>query len=100
MRAVVLYHPKSEHEGIVQDYVHEFKRFKGKELELLSLETREGAELAKLYDVVRYPAILIIGPDGALQKVWEAPMLPLMNEVDGYVYDYDKAFATAEILSS
>lgn len=99
MRAVVLYHPNSEHEGVVQDYAHDFKRFKGKELELISLETREGADLAKLYDVMRYPAILVIGPDGVLQKSWEAPVMPLMDEVDSYIYEYDRDVARAALLS-
>jgi hypothetical protein len=100
MRAVVLYHPNSEHEGIVQDYARDFKRFKGKELELVSLETVEGAEIAKLYDIMHYPAILVIGPDGVLQKAWEAPLMPLMDEVSSYVYDYDRALAKASLLSA
>ena len=33
MRVVVLYRPKSEHEGKVLDYARDFKRFKGRELE-------------------------------------------------------------------
>jgi len=86
MRAVVLYHPKSDHGGKVEDFVHDFKRFKYKKLEKVSLETVEGAELAKLYDVVRYPAILVIGPEGKLQQIWQGEMLPLMNEVDAYVH--------------
>ncbi|MBI4033673.1 hypothetical protein HY379_01610 [Candidatus Saccharibacteria bacterium] len=100
MRAVVLYHPRSEHEGKVQEYAHDFRRFKGKDLELVSLDTVEGSELAKLYDVIRYPAILVIGPDGALQKAWEAPLMPLMDEVSSYVSDYDRDVATAQLLAN
>ncbi|MBI2285551.1 hypothetical protein HYU82_01865 [Candidatus Saccharibacteria bacterium] len=100
MRAVILYHPRSEHEGTVQEYVHDFKRFKGKDLEMVSLETREGADLARLYDVVRYPAIIVIGPDGVLQKIWEAPIMPLMDEVSSYVSDYDRDIARAALLST
>lgn len=99
MRAVVLYHPHSEHGGIVEDYVHDFQRFKGKELEKVSLETVEGSETARLYDVVRYPAILIIGPDGVLQKMWQAPIMPLMNEVDSYLPNYQRDLAKAQLLS-
>lgn len=85
MRAVVLYHPKSDHTGRVEDFVHEFKRFKNKKIEKISLETVEGAQLAKLHDIVQYPAILVIGPDGKLQKFWQGDVLPLMDEVDAYV---------------
>ena len=100
MRAVVLYHPHSDHSGIVEDFVHDFARFKGKQLEKVSLETVEGAELAKLYDVVRYPAVLVIGPDGILQKMWQGPMMPLMNEVDAVLPNYERDLAVAQLLSA
>lgn len=98
MRAVVLYHPKSDHGGIVEDYVRDFKNFKHKGIETISLETVEGAELAKLYDVTNYPAVLVIGPAGQLQKIWQEDQMPLMNEVDAYlqVYEPDKKVETAE----
>ncbi|MEX0881475.1 MAG: hypothetical protein WEC17_01240 [Candidatus Saccharimonadales bacterium] len=100
MRAVILYHPRSEHAGIVEDYVHDFRRFKGKDLEKVSLDSVEGAELAKLYDAVRYPAILIIGPDGVLQKMWQAPMMPLMDEVDAYLPNFERDLARAQLLAA
>jgi hypothetical protein len=100
MRAVILYHPQSDHGRQVEEYAHDFKRFKGKQLELVSLETKEGADLAKLYDIVRYPAVLIIGPNGAMQKVWEAPLMPLMDEVDSYLPDFERDFAVAQLISA
>jgi len=84
MKVLVLYHPESDHGGQVEDFAHEYKRFKGKELELLSLETVEGAEMAKLYDVVQYPAVLAVAGDGQLQKLWQGQTLPLMAEIDQY----------------
>ena len=81
---LVLYHPESDHGGQVEDFAHEYKRFKGKELELLSLETVEGAEMAKLYDVVQYPAVQADAGDGQLQKLWQGQTLPLMAEIDQY----------------
>lgn len=85
MRAVVLYHFKSDHAGKVEDFIRDFKRFKNKDLERLSLETVEGSELAKLYDIVRYPAIMIIGPQGKLERFWQGENLPLMDEVSAYL---------------
>jgi hypothetical protein len=85
MRGLVLYHLKSDHSGKVEDFIHDFKRFKNKDLEKVSLETVEGSHLAQLYDIVRYPAILIIGPDGKLQKFWQGETLPLMDEVDAHL---------------
>ncbi len=82
----MLYHPKSDHVGAVEEYAHEYhRRHEDKELELISLETKEGSEMAKLYDVVRYPAVLAMADDGSLQQLWEDEQLPLMNDVDYYL---------------
>src|SRR4051812_10810751 len=93
MRTLVLYHPKSDHVGIVDNYVQDYIRFKGKVIEEVSLETREGADLAKLYDVTRYPAILVIGPDGQLVQLWQNGLLPLMDELSAYAADNQRGFS-------
>jgi len=85
MRAVVLYHPKNEHGGRVEDYQRDYHKFKEKDLQLLSLETVEGAEMAKLYDITNYPAVLVVADDGSLHKLWQGG-LPLMNELDSYFH--------------
>ena len=87
MRVVVLYHPNSEHSGFVEDFAHEYERFKGKSLNLVSLETRDGAATASLYDVTIYPAILVMADDGSLQKMWQGIPLPLMSEIDQYTHN-------------
>jgi hypothetical protein len=97
MRAVVLYHPNSDHLGLVEGFVHDFKRFKDKELELVSLETREGADIATLYDVTQYPAILIIGPEGKLQKLWQGEILPLMDEVESYMHNFEPSYQLTHV---
>jgi hypothetical protein len=40
--------------------------------------------MAKLYDIVRYPAILAVANDGSLQKMWQDMPWPLMDEVAAY----------------
>jgi hypothetical protein len=85
MRIVALYHPKSDHAGKVEDYAREYHaRHPDRKLELISLETTDGSTLANLYDIVQYPAILVIATDGQLQKFWQGEQLPLMNELDYY----------------
>ncbi len=85
MRIVVLYHPKSDHVGRVEEYAHEYhRRHPDRELELLSLETKPGWEMAKLYDVVRYPAVIAIAEDGEMQQLWQDELLPLLGELDAY----------------
>jgi hypothetical protein len=84
MRIIALYHPKSDHEGLVMDYARDYKGRTGVDLELVSLETEEGAEMARLYGVTVYPALLAIQNDGHLQQVWQGQVLPLMSEVEAY----------------
>jgi hypothetical protein len=84
MKATILYHPKSDHEGIVLDYARDYKNRTGKEFELVSLETMEGSEMAKLYDVTAYPAVLVMRDDGHLQQMWQGETLPLMSEIEAY----------------
>ncbi len=85
MKALILYHPESEYARVVEEYVHNFSQVNSKTIDLLSLETREGAEMAKVYDIVSYPALMIIDEQGRLQKVWQGATMPLMDEVSGYL---------------
>lgn len=89
MRVVILYHPKSDHEGRVEDYAREYQRFKAKKLELVSLETQAGADYAQLYDITQYPAFLAISESGTLQRLWQGNPIPLMDELDYYTRDQD-----------
>jgi hypothetical protein len=99
MKVVVLYHPKSDHGGIVEDFAHDYQRSRNRKLELVSLETRDGAATASLYDVTRYPAILALANDGQVQNMWQGLPLPLMNELDQYTQEFDTALAQAQLLA-
>lgn len=85
MKAVVLYRSNSEHARAVEEFAHEFERRTSKKLELQELDTREGADMAKLYDVTSYPAVLAMSEDGQLLKLWMGERMPLVDEVAGYV---------------
>lgn len=85
MKVVILYYPDAEHSRLVEEFVHDFQhQHTGRQIELLSLNTREGANQADLYGVVDYPAILAIADDGQLLKHWQGTVLPLMRDVAGY----------------
>lgn len=99
MRVIVLYHQNTEQESLVKDYVAEFERFKRAKLELMSLETVQGAEYARLYDVVQYPAVIAMADDGSMQRMWQGSGMPLMDELAYYARqqdnhdDYDNTIA-------
>lgn len=84
MKIHILYHPESDHARRVEDYANDFQRIKRQSIELLSLETREGADMATLYDIVLYPAVVATRDNGELLKHWEGIELPLMDEVAAY----------------
>lgn len=85
MKAVIIYHPSSEYARSIEEYVRDFTRVNSKKIDLLSLETREGAAEATLYDIVSYPALMVLDDSGHLHKVWQGSTMPLMNEVAGYL---------------
>jgi hypothetical protein len=86
MRVVVIYRPNSENARQVEDYITDFNRFHpGAEMEVQSIDTVEGAEMARVYGIMEYPALLAIKDDGQLQQYWMgADKLPLMNDLAYY----------------
>jgi hypothetical protein len=85
MKVLVLYRPHSEHGRVVEEFIRDFQvRHRDRRLEVLDIDSRDGSATASLYDVVQYPAILVLQTDGYPHKVWEGAQLPLMDEVAAY----------------
>ena len=85
MNVVILYHPSSEFSRSVEEYSVNFERQRGKKIDLISVDTREGSDMARLYDVVSYPAVIATREDGEMLALWQGDQLPLMNEVAAYL---------------
>lgn len=85
MKVLVLYRPNSEHGRAMESLLHEFgERYHGADVEGLNIDSREGQAAARLYDIVQYPAILVVQGNGSLQQLWQGEPLPLMDEVAAY----------------
>ena len=85
---LILYRPNSEHATLVETFVRDFEHqhdLGSKNLELVSVDTRDGSATASLYDIWSFPAILVIDVDGRVLNMWQGQNLPLMDEVAGYV---------------
>lgn len=82
---LILYRPNSEHARAVETFIRDFQEAHHVEakIEILSLDTREGAATASLYDIVQYPAMLATNNEGSVIRMWEGNNLPLMSEVAG-----------------
>ena len=84
MKICILYHPESDHARTVETFKHELERQHGIMAELVSLESQAGADMARLYDIVQYPAVVALRDNGGLAQTWVGETLPLMNEVAAY----------------
>jgi hypothetical protein len=82
MKLSILYHLESESARQVDEMVTDLKRRDSNyKIEKISLETLEGAQMAELYGIVEYPALLVIKDDGELYKGWEGTSLPLIDDI-------------------
>jgi hypothetical protein len=85
MKVLVLYQPKSDHARLIEEYIREYKsRSPSVQVQVLSLDSKEGDSMAKLYGIMQYPAILVLQNDGSMQHLWEGKDLPLIDEVVSY----------------
>ncbi len=86
MKVLVLYRPNSEYARAVEEFIHDFQgRNPGYTLDVQSIDTRDGAALASLYDIMSYPAMLALRNDGYIQIAWQGMPLPLIDEVAAYI---------------
>jgi hypothetical protein len=85
MKVLVLYRPNSEHGRIVEEFIHDFQqRHSDERMEILNVDSRDGSAMASLYDIMQYPAVLVVQDDGFVHRSWEGDSLPLMDEVASY----------------
>lgn len=81
MRVVVVYKDHSDHGREVRDYIRDYQRFTGKNIEEIDPESRDGESFCKAYGIVEYPTIMAIDNSGRMQQMWRGRPLPLMDQV-------------------
>lgn len=85
MRVVVVYREASDYRRAVEDFLSDFTRQTGRQLETMSPDTKEGQEFARVYDIVEYPTMIAISDEGQLQNMWRGLPMPTISEVSYYV---------------
>lgn len=85
MRVVVVYKQQTDYTRQVDDYLFDFKRQTGRELETLDPETPDGISFCTAYDILEYPTLIAISDDGQMQNYWSGLPLPTISEVSYYV---------------
>lgn len=54
-------------------------------MEIHDLDSAAGSEMARLYGVMEYPAVIALKDDGQMQQMWSGiERLPLMNDLAYY----------------
>ena len=85
MKAIVIYKDESDHAREVLDYLRDFKRQTGHDLETMNPDSADGADFCRTYDIVEYPTIIAVSDDGVMQNEWRGRPLPTISEVSYYV---------------
>lgn len=85
MRVVVITKDQNDYTREVLDYLSDFKRQTGHDLETVNPDTAEGTQFCDTYDIVEYPSIVAISNDGVLQNSWSGLPMPTISELSYYV---------------
>jgi hypothetical protein len=85
MRTIVIYKEDTDYAREVTDYLRDFKRQTGHDLETMNPDEPDGADFCRAYDIVEYPSVISLSDDGSLQNMWRGIPLPTISEVSYYV---------------
>jgi hypothetical protein len=85
MRTVVVFKDYTDYARTVTDYLRDFKRQTGHDLEIVNPETPDGISFCTAYDIVEYPTVVALADDGHMQNQWRGLPLPTISEVSYYV---------------
>lgn len=84
MRVVVIFKEATDYGRQVNDFLHDFSRQTGRELEALNPETPAGISFCEAYDIMEYPTVIALSDDGQMQNTWRGLPLPTISEVSYY----------------
>lgn len=84
MRVVVVAKDNTDYARSVSEFLTNFTRQTGRELETLDPETPEGDMFCRTYDIVEYPSVIALSNDGQVQNIWRGTILPTISEVSYY----------------
>lgn len=84
MRTIIVYKDERDYTRQVTDYLRDFTRQTGHEIETIDPDTPDGASFCRTYDIVEYPTIVAISDTGTLQQMWRGLPLPTISEVSFY----------------
>lgn len=84
MRVVVVYKQATDYTRRVEEFLTDFRRQTGRELDTLNPESPDGISFCRTYDILEYPTVIAISDDGQVQNLWRGLPLPTLSEVSYY----------------
>lgn len=85
MRVLAIYKSESEQARMTEDYLRDFSRQTGHDIETMNPETKDGVAMCEAYDILQFPTLLALSDDGQMQNMWTGLPLPTISEVSYYV---------------
>lgn len=84
MSVMLFARERTDYARSVAEFLHDFEKRTSEKLETVDPDSRRGADLCMLYDVVEYPTIVAVADDGQLRNMWRGLPLPTIDEVSYY----------------
>ncbi len=84
MRVIIVTKDQTDYAREVSDYLFEFKRRTGHDIEVLDPESPDGISFTAAYDILEFPTVLALSDDGRAQNIWKGLPLPTMSELSYY----------------
>lgn len=83
MRIIIVHRKDSEHRAAVEAFLRDYRQQTGNEIEEIDPDSPEGINFCSVRDIVEYPTIVALAPDGSVYQEWRGAMLPTISEVAG-----------------
>lgn len=82
MRVVCVFREGRDYSRTVTDWLEDFYRRTGDKIEVIDPD--EDTSFCEAYDIMEYPTIMALGPNGETTNIWKGLPLPLFDEVAYY----------------
>ena len=79
----LVFRENSESASAAENFLRDYKWQTGREIETVNPDDASGQQFIELYEIVEYPTLVAIGPDGTELAKWRTN-LPTVDEVSIY----------------
>lgn len=88
MRVVIIWRDNTDYARLVIDWMREFERRTGTQIESLSPDEPAGESLCRAYDIVEYPTMIALDNDGSVLNTWRGTEFPRISDVSYYLMEH------------